>query len=65
MRHHLAYPPPPHAAGDVKASCSRMSPADRLLAKLTRDWATRLDNGTETNQPKRAAALFHSHPEVW
>lgn len=47
----------------MKDSCPRMSSADRLLAKLTRDWATRLDNGIETNQPKRAAALFHSHPE--
>ena len=49
----------------MKGSCPKMSSADRELAKLTRDWTMRLDNGTKTNQPKRAAALFRSHPEVW
>ena len=41
-----------------------MTPADKKLAQLTREWAMRLDNGTKTNQPKRAVALFNSHPEV-
>ena len=60
-RHHLAQP---HAAGDTPATVAKMTPADRKLGQLTREWAMRLDNGTKTNQPKRAVALFNSHPEV-